>query len=291
MRLVTLRDGDLQHAAGLPLTAAPASASTPVPACDVTLRRGGRSAALRRLFRQSRAGRRAGSSFGKPGPFPPRESRRPLVERRRRSGRVTDLTRGDPEKEVTSKASASGGASGEHAGAMAPRRLLLVGEGNFSFAAALSETLGPSTSVTATCLQGPADSARDPAARRNLQRLRERGSEASKPRPAVARRAGGAGSGVALDRLLFRKPACPATRVCGVQVREGLSLAPRLKMSSCLCIVPGIEVRFGVDCTQLADAFELHDREFDRIYFNFPHCGRKAGVAKNRELLAKFFQR
>ncbi|KAI5282558.1 ferredoxin-fold anticodon-binding domain-containing protein 1 isoform X1 [Manis pentadactyla] len=109
---------------------------------------------------------------------------------------------------------------------MAPRRLLLVGEGNFSFAAALSETLGPSTSVTATCLQGPADSARDPAARRNLQRLREQ----------------------------------------------------------------GIEVRFGVDCTQLADAFELHDREFDRIYFNFPHCGRKAGVAKNRELLAKFFQ-
>ncbi|NIG61098.1 ferredoxin-fold anticodon-binding domain-containing protein 1 [Pontoporia blainvillei] len=109
---------------------------------------------------------------------------------------------------------------------MAPRRLLLVGEGNFSFAAALSETLDPSTSITATCLQRPADLARDPLARENLQRLRERGTE----------------------------------------------------------------VRFGVDCTQLIDAFELQDREFDRIYFNFPHCGRKAGVAKNRELLAKFFQ-
>ncbi|XP_067607088.1 ferredoxin-fold anticodon-binding domain-containing protein 1 [Pseudorca crassidens] len=109
---------------------------------------------------------------------------------------------------------------------MAPRRLLLVGEGNFSFAAALSETLDPSTSITATCLQRPADLARDPLARENLQRLRERGTE----------------------------------------------------------------VRFGVDCTQLVDAFELQDREFDRIYFNFPHCGRKAGVAKNRELLAKFFQ-
>ncbi|XP_057551187.1 ferredoxin-fold anticodon-binding domain-containing protein 1 [Hippopotamus amphibius kiboko] len=109
---------------------------------------------------------------------------------------------------------------------MAPRRLLLVGEGNFSFAAALSETLDPNTSLTATCLQRPADLARDPAAQENLQRLRER----------------------------------------------------------------DIEVRFGVDCTQLADAFELQDREFDRIYFNFPHCGRKAGVAKNRELLAKFFQ-
>uniref|UniRef100_A0ABI7YBG3 Mannosyltransferase n=1 Tax=Felis catus TaxID=9685 RepID=A0ABI7YBG3_FELCA len=110
---------------------------------------------------------------------------------------------------------------------MAPRRLLLVGEGNFSFAAALSETLDDSTSVTATCLQRPADLAGDPVAQENLQRLRERGTE----------------------------------------------------------------VRFGVDCTQLADAFELHHREFDRIYFNFPHCGRKAGVAKNRELLAKFFQR
>ncbi|XP_003992390.1 ferredoxin-fold anticodon-binding domain-containing protein 1 [Felis catus] len=109
---------------------------------------------------------------------------------------------------------------------MAPRRLLLVGEGNFSFAAALSETLDDSTSVTATCLQRPADLAGDPVAQENLQRLRERGTE----------------------------------------------------------------VRFGVDCTQLADAFELHHREFDRIYFNFPHCGRKAGVAKNRELLAKFFQ-
>ncbi|XP_042763315.1 alpha-1,2-mannosyltransferase ALG9 isoform X1 [Panthera leo] len=58
---------------------------------------------------------------------------------------------------------------------MAPRRLLLVGEGNFSFAAALSETLEDSTSVTATCLQRPADLAGDPVAQENLQRLRERG--------------------------------------------------------------------------------------------------------------------
>uniref|UniRef100_A0A8C0QFR6 Mannosyltransferase n=1 Tax=Canis lupus familiaris TaxID=9615 RepID=A0A8C0QFR6_CANLF len=109
---------------------------------------------------------------------------------------------------------------------MAPRRLLLVGEGNFSFAAALSETLDGSTRVTATCLQRAADVARDPVARENLRRLRERGTE----------------------------------------------------------------ILFCVDCTRLADALGLHPREFDRIYFNFPHCGRKAGVAKNRELLAKFFQ-
>lgn len=76
-----------------------------------------------------------------------------------------------------------------------------------------------------------------------------------------------------------------------VQVRKGFFLVPGVKTSSCLYFVPGTRIHFGVDCTQLADAFDLHDREFDRIYFNFPHCGRKTGVAKNRELLAKFFQR
>uniref|UniRef100_A0A8I6A0N8 Mannosyltransferase n=1 Tax=Rattus norvegicus TaxID=10116 RepID=A0A8I6A0N8_RAT len=105
--------------------------------------------------------------------------------------------------------------------AMVPRRLLLVGEGNFSFAASLIDGLDPDVSVTATGFQHRADLEGDPVALENLRRLRER----------------------------------------------------------------GVEVRFGVDCTQLAD-----EREFDRIYFNFPHCGRKAGVAKNRELLAKFFQ-
>ncbi|XP_021062812.1 ferredoxin-fold anticodon-binding domain-containing protein 1 [Mus pahari] len=109
---------------------------------------------------------------------------------------------------------------------MVPRRLLLVGEGNFSFAASLIDGLDPSVSVTATGFQHRAALEGDPVALENLQRLRER----------------------------------------------------------------GIEVRFGVDCTQLAHALQADDRDFDRIYFNFPHCGRKAGVAKNRELLAKFFQ-
>lgn len=58
-----------------------------------------------------------------------------------------------------------------------------------------------------------------------------------------------------------------------------------------LIAVAGAEVVFSVDCTKLQEHFSPGKREFDRVYFNFPHCGRKTGVAKNRELLARFFHR
>uniref|UniRef100_A0A8C6Y1K8 Ferredoxin-fold anticodon binding domain containing 1 n=1 Tax=Naja naja TaxID=35670 RepID=A0A8C6Y1K8_NAJNA len=51
----------------------------------------------------------------------------------------------------------------------------------------------------------------------------------------------------------------------------------------------GAEVYFSVNCTKLKEYFLPARRSFDRIYFNFPHCGKKAGIKKNRELLAKFF--
>ncbi|XP_027759312.1 ferredoxin-fold anticodon-binding domain-containing protein 1 [Empidonax traillii] len=107
---------------------------------------------------------------------------------------------------------------------MGLRRVLLLGEGNFSFAASLCGARG--THVVATCYESEEDASRRGGAARSIRRLRESGAE----------------------------------------------------------------VVFSVDCTKLKDYFSPEKREFDCIYFNFPHCGRKAGVVKNRELLARFFR-
>lgn len=48
---------------------------------------------------------------------------------------------------------------------------------------------------------------------------------------------------------------------------------------------------FGVDCTRLGECAGLQDPSFDLVVFNFPHCGRKSGVKKNRDLLKNFFLR
>ncbi|XP_074417417.1 ferredoxin-fold anticodon-binding domain-containing protein 1 isoform X2 [Larus michahellis] len=105
----------------------------------------------------------------------------------------------------------------------AVRRVLLLGEGNFSFAASLCGAAG--THVVATCYESEEEVCGRGRAAESIRRLREGGAE----------------------------------------------------------------VVFSVDCTKLKDYFLPEEREFDCIYFNFPHCGRKAGVVKNRELLARFF--
>ncbi|KAM4702980.1 ferredoxin-fold anticodon-binding domain-containing protein 1 [Rhinophrynus dorsalis] len=52
----------------------------------------------------------------------------------------------------------------------------------------------------------------------------------------------------------------------------------------------GAIVHFSVDATRLKDSVLYANKPYNRVIFNFPHCGRKAGVKKNRDLLTKFFQ-
>ncbi|KAJ0062064.1 hypothetical protein NL108_015255 [Boleophthalmus pectinirostris] len=51
----------------------------------------------------------------------------------------------------------------------------------------------------------------------------------------------------------------------------------------------GGTVLFDIDCTKLGECMSLKGHLFDLVIFNFPHCGRKSGVKKNRELLKNFF--
>lgn len=130
-------------------------------------------------------------------------------------------------------------------------RVLLVGEGNFSFSLALFH-LNLKIDITATCYETNID---QDFGKKNIEYLKNYGQYFNKKL-----------------KFLFD---------------HSFLIIKFIKNS--MVFFSGIRVLLGVDATNLKEHPILKTELFDKIIFNFPHVGGKMRIEKNRELLKQFF--
>lgn len=130
-------------------------------------------------------------------------------------------------------------------------KVLLLGEGNFSFAVALAKH-NLTITITATCYE--TSSILHDSTKENVDFLRDNGQYRD-------------------AKLDYKKK----TQLHFLQ--EKFRFFPFL----------GIRVMLGVDATNIADHPLLKNETFNKIIFNFPHVGGKMRIDKNRELIRTFF--
>ncbi|XP_055004527.1 ferredoxin-fold anticodon-binding domain-containing protein 1 isoform X3 [Boleophthalmus pectinirostris] len=160
------------------------------------------------------------------------------------------------------------------------RSVLLVGEGNFSFSASLCQSLrGSDTIVIATCLQQEDEALRHEGSATNIQIIREAGRIIH--------------SSQIFSRILENKiperTNCIRGKKYMMKIHEITNIMGPMGLGLHEPSYCGGTVLFDIDCTKLGECMSLKGHLFDLVIFNFPHCGRKSGVKKNRELLKNFF--
>lgn len=134
--------------------------------------------------------------------------------------------------------------------------VLLVGEGNFSFAASLARKK-LEINITATCYESEMI---HETGRKNIEYL--------------------VNNGLYFYKIFLNYKIESNTYFSNKKAQNE-------KVS--MIFVSGVEVLLGVDATKLSNTKSLKNEFFDKIIFNFPHSGGKMRIEKNRDLLKRFF--